>query len=165
MQALFAHRVVHIHRMDEAAVIPQQQITDPPFMMVLVFWARDALVNLVQQGVAFRPLPADHTISAIGIEIKGLTTRILMCSDKRMNDIGRLVFFLLGAYLGAARGPLGVITVHGREAIDLPLPIVREILIGLPHVGKFRLATGAWNDDGLQHRRTAWSTSSTSPAY
>ena len=53
MQPLLTDRIIDIDRMDETTVVPQQQIADTPLMVVLIFGSRYALVDLVQQVIAF----------------------------------------------------------------------------------------------------------------
>ena len=70
MQPFFAHGIVDVDCVHEAAVIPQQQVANSPFVIVLIDRPRDTLVNLIQQRVTFLALQAYDAVSPIRIKIK-----------------------------------------------------------------------------------------------
>ena len=78
MQPLLTDRIVDIDRMDKTTVVPQQQISDTPLMVVLIFGSRYALADLVQQVIAFHPLPSNDVVRAVCIEIERFPACVFM---------------------------------------------------------------------------------------
>ena len=70
VQPFLPNRVVHIHRMNEAPVVPQKQIADLPLVMILIFRRCNLRIDLVQQCIAFVAPPTNDTISSISVEIE-----------------------------------------------------------------------------------------------
>ena len=148
MQPRLTDRIVDIDRMDETTVVPQQQIADTPLMVVLIFGSRYALVDLVQQVIAFHPLPSNDVVRAVCIEIERFPACVFMRAHQWMDDVRRLVGLCLGTTLGAAWRAYRIVAMHGLQAVELALAVIGIIEAQINFVPQHALGETIISNDG-----------------
>ena len=127
MEAALGDREIHVDRMDQAAVVPKQNIPDAPGMMILIFRLDRMLVESVQQRVAFALRQADDAIRPVGVEVDRLPAGLFVNANQRMHCVLG-VGLLLRRELGRRRhGAARVVAVSGAQAIEARLHRFGEV--------------------------------------
>src|SRR5215472_2253330 len=144
-------RAATMHR---AAVVPDYESTDPPFIAVDELGPGRVQREVVEQEPAFRYGPADN-VRSVRREVQRLALRTGMAPHQALP--GRWIFLpFAGQEVGEAdlsARPENIML--GDEPADLVLHRLRQGIIGGGHISEFGLATAeraGWRHrDGIEH--------------
>ena len=77
MQAPLAHWEIHVDRMYQAAVVPEQQIAEPPFVVIAVLGLGQAAMDPFEHVFAVLVADIDYPVRAVRIEVDGFSPSIV----------------------------------------------------------------------------------------
>src|SRR5580704_3939780 len=108
---VLADRIVEHDAMHSGAVVPHHDVAGLPDMAEMMLRLARLGAQLVEQGIALRPLEPDDAILPVGIEIERLAAGFGMGAHQGMLDVGRLGDFLRRARRGSIARPRWVVAV------------------------------------------------------
>ena len=153
MDATLTDREIDVHRVDEAAVVPQQDVAESPGVIVPILGLCHVLMDPVEERIAALTVHVYDRVGAIGVEVDCFLTRVLVGAHQGMNDIGRFLLLDAGAFGRAGRGAHSVVAVNRFQSVDARSHLVGEVVICFARIAEPCFATRLRQRKRLQHGR------------
>ncbi len=113
MDAGLPDREIHVDRMDQTAVVPEHDVAEAPRMMILILRLDHALVEPVQERVAFALREADDPVRPVGVEVDRLLAGLFMNAHQRMHRVLGFVLLPFRKFGRRRQGAPGLVAVYG----------------------------------------------------